>query len=307
MDRFEQRIRAARPAVPELGPQFSAQVLAEIARRGLRVRPAWQVRSALWLGRAAALGALGVAVLLLNGAAFELRSNGALELLAFGTRLLGGFLADLPWDLLLSALLLAGAAGWGLRHAQLARVPVAWAVLIGYGLTGAGGLALAGSGLNESVQSAVLEDRAGGLGLQWFYAQRAMYRRPHPHFRMGRVIALEGQRAQLQTPAGEVEEVMLPQGFRAQVGDAVRLIVAPDGPLVRAQAAQLCNPSTVGPYFRHHRMMQEMMQRRGMGAGMGGMGPGMGRGMGPGMHRGMGGGMGPGVGPMQQGAPPTQQ
>ena len=303
MDRFEQRLRAARPDVPTLGPDFAAQVCAEIERRGLRVRPAWRVRGLLWLGRAAALAALVAAVLVLNGAAYELRSSGALELLHFGGRLLSAFVERLPWDLLASALLLGAAAAWGIRHTRLARVPVAWALLISYGLTGAGGLALAGSGLNESLQEAVLKEEVRDRALSWFYGERAVYRRPHPRFVMGRVLALDGERARLQTPLGDEVAVTLPSGFRAQVGDTLRLLEARGGATAgataRAELAQLCNPAAVGSYFRHHRMMRRHM-RPGMDHGMGPgpmMGPGgMGTGMGPGPLLGPG-GMGPGMGP----------
>jgi hypothetical protein len=303
MDRLEQRLRAARPPVPELGPPFAAQVTAEIARRGLRVRPLWVLRAPLWAGRAAALLTLAAAVVTLNGAAYELRASGALELLHFGASFLAAFLANVPYDLLLTALALGGAAAWLLRHARPARVPVAWTLLLSYGLTGAGGLALAGSGLNESLQSSVLEESAGGTGstaLGWFYGERAVYRRPDPRFHMGRVVALEGRRARLLTPLGEEEEVDLPPGFSAQVGEPVRLIAAPDGGPLRALTAQRCNPAAVEGYFQHHRMMM-----RGRG-GHGSMPPGP-------MPHGMmqpGGGMmdggtmgGPGMGPGGMGGP----
>ncbi len=310
MDRFEQRLRAARPEVPPLGPDFAAQVCAEIERRGLRVWPAWRVRGGLWLGRTAALAALVAAVLVLNGAAYELRSSGALELLHFGGRLLSAFVERLPWDLLASALLLGAGAAWGIRHTRLARVSVAWAVLISYGLTGAGGLALASSGLNESLQEAVLKEDVGGPALSWFYGERAVYRRPAPRFLMGRVLALEGERARLQTPLGDEATVTLPPGFRAQVGDTLRLLEAREdataGAVPRTELAQLCNPAAVGGYFRHHQMMRQHMRGGPMMApGMGPAGPMMGPGMGPAgpggrmMGPGMGAGgpmMGPGMG-----------
>ena len=299
MERFDEKMRAARPDAPHLPPDFAAQVMGEIERQGLTVRPLWRVRGAVWLGRVAAAAALVTGVVVLNGAAYQLRSSGALELLHFGSRLLGGFLGQIPYDLLLTALLLGGAAAWLIRHARAVRVPVAWALLISYGLTGAGGLALAGSGLNESLQDAVLKEEVSTPGLSWFYGQRAIYHRPDPRFRMGRVIALDGQRARIQTPTGDEEEVLLPPGFQAQVGEDVRLIALPNGGVVRAQMAQRCNPASVQPYFRHHRMMQEMMRGMRPGGMGGGMGPMMRR-MGPG---GMDGGPMGGVGPMQPGGP----
>lgn len=301
MERSEERIRAARPAVPHLPPDFAAQVMAEIERQGLAIRPAWRVRAPVWLGRAACVAALAVAVLALNAAAYQFRSSGTLELLYFGTRLLGGVVSGLPYDLLLTVLLLGGAAAWLIRYARVARVPVAWAVIISYGLSGAGGLALAASGVNETVQDAVLSGAADVPGLDWFYGRRAMYHRPDPRFRMGRVIAQEGRTVRLETPLGDEETVLLPPGTQVQPGDMVRLITAPGDATLRADAVQLCRPASVQHYFHHRQMMRGRMGP-GMGPGMGrGMGPGMGSGMGPGMggpmHRGgMGGGMGPGMG-----------
>lgn len=264
-------------------------------------RPAWQVRGALWLRRGAAVAALAAAAVALNAVVFELRNNGTLELLYFGTQMLGGFLSQLPYDFLLAAMLLAAAAAWLLRNARPLRVPVAWVVLVSYGLTGAGGLSLAASGLNESVQESVLNASLEGPGLSWFFGERAVYHRPHPRFRMGRVVAVEGRQARLETPLGDEETVQLPPGFQAQVGDPVRLLTAADGSGLRVVQAQHCNPRRVGPYFQHHRRMREMMRERGM---QGPMGPGM-RGMrhmGPGMRGPMGGGMGGGM--RQMGPPP---
>lgn len=297
MDRFEETIRRAKPEVPPLPADFAAQVWAEAQRQGLRVRPAWQVRGPLWVGRAAAVVALLAAMVVLDGAAYQVRSSGLLELLHFGATLLGSFAAHIPYDLVLTALVLGAAAAWLARYARLLRVPIAWAILISYGITGAGGLALAGSGLNESLQTAVIKDEVSGPGLSWFFERRAVYRRPDPRFRMGRVIALDGQRARLRTPLGDEEQVVLPPDFHVRVGDDVRLLAKPNGALMHARMAQHCNPATVRGYFRHHEMMREMMRARGMGPGMRGHGPGMQRGM-RGMGPGMGGpgmGMGPGM------------
>lgn len=316
--RVEQRLRAARPAVPPLPHDFATNVVAEIERRGLAVRPLWRVRGLLWLGRAAAAVALLAATLALNAAAYELRASGKLELLYFGARLLDGFLSGLPYDLLAGTLLLGGAAAWLLRHTRAARVPVAWAVLISYGMTGTGGLALAASGVNEALQEAVLEAPAaeeepaapGWLpGMAWFYGERAVYHRPHPRFRMGRVLERTEQGVRLQTPLGEELEVPLPRGFRAEPGDHVRLIVAAAEGTPRVEQAQLCNPQAVQHYFHRQQMMMRHrgMMGPGMGPGMhegrmgpGMMGPGTGRGMGPGMGPHM---MGPGMGPGTGGSP----
>lgn len=307
MNRFEERLRAHRPAVPPLPPDFSALVVAEIERRGLAVRPAWRVQGALWLGRAAAVLALAAAAVLLNAAAYELVSSGTLELLYFGVRLLDGFVADLPYDLLAATLLLGGAAGWLLRHARMARVPVAWALILSYGLTGTGGLALAASGVNEALQETVLAGEDAGEpavagwvpGLAWFYRDRAVYHRPHPRFRMGRVLARTPEGVRLETPLGEEVEVTLPRGFAAEPGDHLRVIAEGSGGALRTESVQRCNPNVVQRYFRHHRMMRHGGMPHGMGPGGGMMGPGM-RGMGPGMGPMHGGGM---MGPGTRGAP----
>jgi len=301
MDPWENKLRSARPVVPPLPPDFAARAMAEIARRGLTILPARVHRLRAWWRRGAALLLLVLAALLVNGVVFELRMNGALELLFFRFRFLGGFLGALPYDLLGSALALGALAAWLVRQGSLARVPVAWVLLVSYGLTGGGGVALAVTGVNETLQDEALAERLPVAPLAWFYRHRAHYGAHDPRFRMGRVVEAAGGTALLETPTGERVRVTLPPGFRARVDENLRLGGAVRGDAFVADDAQHCDPERMRRYF-HRRMMggggmgPGHMSPGGMGPGgmgPGGMGPG---GMGPG---GMGpGGMGPGgVGP----------
>ena len=324
-DALARTVRRARPAVPPLPANFAAQVWAEAARQGLTPLPVWRVRGALWLGRSLAVAVLAAAVLALDAAVFELRSNGALEVLYFGVRLLDGFLAALPWDLLMAVAVTGTAGGWLLRHARIVRVPLTWAVLLAYGMTGTGGLALAASGLNERVRDAVLADAltvaarpaaagtgAGGAAevageagpvpaprgpghpmgrmagyVAGYFMERTVYQRPHAHFRMGRVLTVQGERVRLQAPDGQELEAQLPPGFQAKVGEHLRLIVAEDAPVLRVEQAQRCAPAA-------QRYFHPMRRMHGPGGGPGLMRPGMGPGMmGPGMMRPSGAGHGP--------------
>lgn len=316
---LEARLRAARPPVPPLPADFAAQVWAEVERQGIVPRPAWALRVKVWAVRVAAVALLAAGALTLDAAVYEVRNNGALEVLYFGARMLDGFLRGIPYDLVLATLLTGGAVAWLLRYARFARVPVAWALLIAYGLTGTGGLTLAATGINDAVRKSVLEEEAapkdgqtagrgsGGLPgvfagmMMGYFTERAVYHRPHARFRMGKVLSRDGNLVRLESPAGEEMEARLPPGFQARPGDHLRLIVDPDGTTLRARAAQHCG-ATAERYFHHMRMMRGRGMGPGhMGPGMGPgrMGPGMGPGhMGPGMRGGMGGGMGMGPGRM---------
>jgi hypothetical protein len=261
---LEERLKAAKPEPPRLPEGFAARVLGDIQARRLAIRPAPQRHRAWWL--AAALAAVLGAMALTNAFVFELRSNGSLELLAFGSRFLTGFLARIPYDLLAAAAALAALSGLLMRRGRVVHTRVAWVLLVTYGVTGIGGLALAGSGVNEELQTQVYAERMDWPGLHWFYRQRAHYLAPPAQFRFGLVTQVNEGSVVLLSPMGDEVTVDLPPGFRAQVGDHVRLGGRPEAGRFQADDAQLCQPGRANRYFMH--------------------GPGMGRGMGPG-------GMGP--------------
>ena len=132
-DPRDERIRAARPTVPELPPDFAASVMARIEGQGLAVLPPQRAVLGVWLRWMAAGVLMSAGVLLVNAFAYELRMNGSLELLHFGGRFLGSFVGGLPYDLLLSALALAGLAALRLltpaafaRLAELGATTAIW-------------------------------------------------------------------------------------------------------------------------------------------------------------------------------------
>jgi hypothetical protein len=277
---IEDRIRAAKPTAPALPPDFSARVMAGIAGQELAILPArtGRVRRRLYL--AASVFILGLGILLANGAVFEVTMNGNLELLYFGSRFLGSFIALLPFDLLASAALLAGITVWLLHRGRVARVALTWLVITAYGITAAGGVALAESGVNEKLRDWIVENDADLPGVSGYYRHRAHYRIRHPGFRMGRVTEVEATAARLVTPTGEAYWITLPPGLRPSVGDHLRLGGKESGGRFMADEGQFCDPKRTMRYF--HPMP------------MGGGGP-MGRGrmeMGGRMNGRMGGGMG---------------
>ncbi len=279
MPTLDERLKAARPEPPRLPEGFARRVMDEIQARGLPIRSAPLRHRAWWMAGAAACVLAGMA--LTNAFLFELRSNGSLELLEFGTRFLTGFLARVPYDFLAAAAVLAALSGLLVRRGHILRARVAWVLLLSYGMTGLGGLALAGSGLNEELQTQVYAERLDWPGLHWFYRQRAHFMAPPDRFRFGLVTQVDDGNAVLFSPMGDQISVTLPPGFRVQVGDHVRLSGQEEGGRFRAEHAQLCQPGRGQRYFMH-----------GPGRGPGsGMGPGSGRGPGPGMGPG---GMGPG-------------
>jgi hypothetical protein len=265
MPTLDERLRAAKPQAPPLPEDFAARVMEGMRARGIAIRPAPRPWRLGWLAGAAAAALAGA--VLVNAALFELRNNGALELLAFGGRFVDGVAARLPYDFLLAALMLAGLAGLLLRKGLILRTRVAWLLLLSYGATSLAGLALASSGVNEELQAKVEADRIAWPGMHWFFRERARFMPPPPHFRFGVVMAVSNGRVQLLSPLGDEITVNLPPGFRAQVGDHLRLTGAASDGRFEADQAQICQPGWGRRYFR------------------GGMGPGM-RGMGPGMMHG---------------------
>lgn len=282
MPTLDERLRAAKPQAPPLPEDFAARVMAEIRAQGIAIRPPPRTGRLGWLAGAAAAALAGA--VLVNAALFELRSNGALELLAFGSRFLDGVAARVPYDFLLAALALAGLAGLLLRKGRILQTRVAWLLLLSYGATSLGGLALAGSGVNEKLQAQVEANPVAWPAVNWFFHERARFMPPPAHFRFGVVTAVSDGRVQLLSPLGDEVTVHLPPGFRAQVGDHLRLTGAAADGRFEADQAQICQPGQGRRYFR------------------GGMGPGMMRGGPPGAGPGMGrpGGMGP-RGPMGSG------
>ncbi len=246
---IEDRIKAAKPAAPALPPDFSARVMAGIAEQGLAILPArtGRVRRRLYL--AASVFMLGLGILLANGAVFEVTMNGNLELLYFGSRFLGSFIALLPFDLLASATLLAGITVWLLHRGRVARVALTWLVMMAYGITAAGGVALAESGVNEKLRDWIVENDADLPGVSGYFRHRAHYQMRHPGFRMGRVTEVEATAARLVTPTGETLWITLPPGLRPGVGDHLRLGGRESGGRFMADEGQLCDPKRTMRYF----------------------------------------------------------
>lgn len=281
---IEDRIKAAKPAAPPLPPDFNARVMAGIAGEGLAILPARTGRVRRHLYLAASVFMLGLGILLANGAVFEVTMNGNLELLYFGSRFLGSFIALLPFDLLASATLLAGITVWLLHRGRVTRVALTWLVMTAYGITAAGGVALAESGVNEKLRDWIVETDVDLPGVSGYFLHRAHYRMRHPEFRMGRVTEVEATAARLVTPTGEAYWITLPSGLRPNVGDHLRLGGKESGGRFVADEGQLCNPKRTMRYFhpmpmggggamgRDRMEMGERMEKMMKGRMAGGMG-----------------------------------
>ncbi|MEE8435851.1 MAG: hypothetical protein V3S64_13790 [bacterium] len=259
---LEARLREARSEAPDLPADFAQGVIEAIAREGVSIRPAWRGTLLHWGRRAAGAAVLLVTAALVNAAVYDLRVNGGLELLNFGLRFWDGFLATLPWDLMLSALAAGLAAAFLLRTGKAARVRMAWVLIASYGIGLGGGTALAGTGVNLALHDRVEQGERLPAPMQWFYATRARYRRPHSGFRIGRVISVDNGRALLQTPLGEEVAVTLPPGFKTAPGEHLRLAGVQLETGFQTAEAQRCQAERVRPYFHHARMMQERMRQR---------------------------------------------
>lgn len=253
---LEKRLRAARPEAPGLPPDFAPGVMEAIEAGSLTVRPAWRGNLLHWGRLAAGATVLLAGAVLVNAAVFDLWVNGGLELVYFGGRFLNAFLIALPWDLMLGALAAGLAAGFLLRIGKTARVRLAWVIIVSYAISLGGGAALAGSGVNQVFHDRVEQGERLPPLMQWFYATRARYRRPHAGFRIGQVISVDHGRALLRTPLGEEVAVILPPGFKTAPGEHLRLAGTQHRTGFRTAEAQRCQAESVRPYFHHARMMR---------------------------------------------------
>lgn len=253
--RLEELLKASRPGTPDLPPDYSLRVMETIQREGLAVRPKWVHQLRRGTRRAAILAALLAGVVFSDALAFEVSINGSLELLHFGTRYLGDFLAKLPLDLLLGSLLFTTLAAWLMAGGGPVRARMAWVVLFSYALSATGGATLAETGINEVLQETVVSKAPEMPVLGHFFRRRARYATPHPHLRMGRVTGVENGTATLITPDEETVEVKLPRDFRPRVDEHLRLRGMMRDRKFQVEEGQRLPPRRLGRYFRHHRRM----------------------------------------------------
>lgn len=269
MKDLENRLRWIKPAVPDLPADFSDRVMTAI--EALDASPSL-IRQRTRRGGALAGGVLLLLLgaVLANSALFEIKMSGAVEMLAFGRRLLGPAFSLLPMDLIIASLMATGLAALLLRYSRFLRTAL-WRVVIGsYLFTAISGTSMAASNLNEQLQRNVLTSEESWPLVSRFYEDRARYQADHPRFRMGRVIKRQGNIAWLETPQGKRVTVRLSPSSEIALGDYLRAIGEIHAGTFEIEKYQPCHPRRVERYWCHmdmgggNMMHHRMPMHRGM-------------------------------------------
>lgn len=261
---LENLLRKARPDVPDLPDEFNSTVMQRIAKLDVPTEPV-PIRdpfSGIQLG--IGLLALIIATLLFNYNTYEILMNGSLELLFFGRQYILDFIRYLPWDLIVSSLLLTLLSAWLLRRSGMIKRGIASLALISYLVTGVGGSALAAAGFNDQIEAALSETKESWSWLKILRHSRARQFIHHPHMKLGKVEKLTNGEAEIITPNGASLRIQMPPGTDVEVGQYVRASGIDIQSTFSAEKVHICNPSRVNRYFgqmkhhhhRHHQMMK---------------------------------------------------
>lgn len=266
MSDIEEKIKGIKSKVPQLSSDFSQRVLSRIDELDAVVQPVG--RGSRWFRLFMGIGLLVIGLVAVNNSAFELRMNGSLEMLYFGTQFLSDILKYIPWDIILPALLITGIASWLIWNSHLVKRGIALTIAVCYLVTGVGGVALANSGMNEQLQTQIVtEDREWPL-LSWFYKERARFFVRHPNFNMGQVVQSDDRSALVVDPYGNELRVMLPPQTVVKNGQYLRIRGEKGGQAFMATDVHFCGAGSVGRYFNRVGMMSDHMNKNRLNKGM---------------------------------------
>ncbi|MFH2132950.1 MAG: hypothetical protein ABIK68_21405 [bacterium] len=262
MKKLDDILRAAKPAVPDLPEDFSQRVMSRIEKLDPVAAPVIAARPPVrWTPLLGGLLLLALSLITVNNIVFEIQMNGSLEMLYFGTRFLKDVLTYIPFDLIVPALIVTALASWLMWHSNAFKRGIA-AILLGSFLTTTfGGAALAATGINDRIQSVIIQEEREWPLVSWFFKERARYFVDHPNFRMGRVENTDGPFAWIIDPRGGKSRIELPAGMRVREGQIVSLTGVASGGLFRVNSGHHCNPGRAGRYFHHMSMMDTDMNK----------------------------------------------
>jgi hypothetical protein len=257
---IDKLIKSAKPAVPNLPEGFGRSVIDRINSEGITI----QSRGVSSLQRKTGFGfgvfAWVTAIILFSYTYYELRMNGSIELLYFGTRFLGSFLGNLPWDLISASMVLATLSAWMIKRSGFLKKGIALTIVVSYLVTGVTGAALATTGLNDQIEGGIEAKQADWPWLKVFRNERAAKFIHHPNFKMGKVESITNRNIIVVTPNGEQLQIQLPKNTRVQIGQVLRISGQEEQNLFQAQKVHVCNPSRVMRYFDHAQHHQQMMK-----------------------------------------------
>jgi hypothetical protein len=266
MSDIEEKIKGTKSKVPQLSTDFSQRVLSQIEELESVIQP-WG-RGLHWIKLLFGLALLIIGLVAVNNSAFELRMNGSLEMLYFGTQFLNDMLKYIPWDIILPALLITGIASWLIWNSHLVKRGIALTIAVCYLVTGVGGVALANSGMNEQLQTQIVTTDKEWPLLSWFYKERARFFVRHPNFNMGQVVQSDDRSALVVDPYGNELRVMLPPQTVVKNGQYLRIRGEKGGKAFMATDVHFCGAGSVGRYFNRVGMMPDHMNKNRLNRGM---------------------------------------
>ena len=242
-------IRKIKPKVPILPKEFSTQVLKRIRQEKIEITPhrRWINQRSVMLLLTLAL--FGIGVLLLNLLFFEIKSNGSLELLYFGSDFLLDFFKFIPFDTLFIAIIILLLTSWSLQKSNIVKIGIVGITAISLLFSGLGGAALAISNLNENVQQKISDKGYNLPFFSQFYNDRARYRVHLPRFQFGKIVAVHDHSFVVENPFGEEVEVRTPVGSQFKVGQIIRMKGRFLNRIFHAQRFQHCNQTRACTYF----------------------------------------------------------
>lgn len=249
MKNIEDLLKAAKPPAPDLPKGFSDDVLLRISSENITVMQPEAASGIQKFRMLSGIATLFVAIILFSYNSYELRMNGSLELLFFGTRYLGDFLGYLPWDLIIPSLLLTTFSVWMIKKSNLLKKSIAVIAIVSYLLTGVGGVAIASTGLNDQIEASITNKEKDWPWIGMFHHHRAKQFIQHPNFKMGRVEAIFNGSAEVVTPHGENITIKLPVNTSVAEGQILRISGEGEKAVFTAQRVHICNPSRVMRYF----------------------------------------------------------
>ena len=259
MSDVEEKIKGAKLKVPDLPPDFSQRVMVKIDKLGVMVLP--ERRGSRWVRLIVGIGLLIIGLVAMNNFTFELRMNGSLEMLYFGTRFITDILRYIPWDTFLPALLITGVASWLIWKSHLVKRGIALTIAACYLVTGVGGVALANSGMNEQLQAQIVQEKREWPLISWFYKERARFFVRHPNFNMGRVVQADEKSAWVIDPYGNRLRIMLPPQTVVKNGQYLRIRGKKGGEAFMAIDVHFCGSDSVQRYFSRDGMMPGRMNK----------------------------------------------
>lgn len=259
MNDIDQLLKSAKSSVPNLPENFDDRVMSRISEEGIVVQSGSPAIVNRRTGFSFGIFVWIIAIIVFSYNFYEIKMNGTLELLYFGTRFLGSFLGNLPWDLLLVSLILTALSAWILKKSGYIKKGIALTLLASYLVTGVGGTALAATGLNNSIEAGIQARRSEWPWLNLFYNERATEFIHHPNFKMGRVDNINNGTIIVITPHGDRIQIQLPRNARVEKGQILRISGEEAQDFFRAQKIHICKPDRVMRYFDHMKHHKQMM------------------------------------------------